>query len=475
MTLSGSPMVPDDVDLPTRVLHIKRITPELDIELLETKGMKGRYCALSHCWGPKDKQPLRTLKENLEQFSKRVPPDAIPKTFQDALIITKELNIKYLWIDSLCIVQDNRDEWEQESKVMGSLYEKATLMIAASDAPDSSKGCFSIVQRRPEPKIVTMPLINKENQILGELHLSAMPLGQCDPDYSLLNKRAWAFQERHMSRRKIYFMPGGLAWQCKEMVGSEQGGISEDEPSYRDAEETLWLSLLSRYSGMDLTFAKDRLPAIHGIATELDKRDRDGTRGPYNRFGVFVNSTTMPIELLWRNDIPSSMITTTTADIPIPTWSWAHIESRKEWYIFVYPHQWIRPSVKKTYTTLVATDPCCLTICGYLDINIHPRETDYYYIEVPRIASSFIEHTLSHFHCFEEARFFVSESGFSPPIQMILSHSQGSQILGMAAFDSQKPRSNLIFSVLASTTRKVTERLECVQLEVCLFIPFSHY
>lgn len=456
MTLSGAPLVPDDVDLPTRVLHIKSITPELDIELLETKGMKGRYCALSHCWGPKVKKPLRTLRENREQFSKRIPPDAIPKTFQDALIITKGIGIDYLWIDSLCIIQDDLDDWERESEVMGSLYEKATLMIAASDAPDSSKGCCNIVQRRPEPKIVTMPLINEENQILGELHLSALPLGECDPEYSLLNKRAWAFQERQMSRRKIYFMPGGLAWQCKEMVGSEQYELCEDEALCQDAEETLWLSLLISYSEMDLTFPKDRLPAIQGIATELDKRDRDGTRGPYNKFGVWVDSPTMPIELLWRNDIPSSIMAMRTASIP--TWSWAHIESKKRWHLFINADQSINSIVEKTYTTLVATDtdPRCLKIRGYLDTKNHPREADYYCIKVsPRVRRSIASILDVIFCCFEEQYFFVSPSGFSPPIEMILSHSQGSQILGMAAFDSQGPRSNLVFSVLTSTTRNV--------------------
>lgn len=166
-TLGGQTLAPGDVvDLPTRVLYIDSISPQLDVKLVESKGMKGKYCALSHCWGPEHKRSLCTTKGNLEEHHISVPSDKLPKTFKDALVITKGIGIDYLWIDYLCIVQDDHDEWERESANMGSLYEKATLMIAASAASDSSEGCCVI--QRPERRTITVPLIDNENRILGQ-------------------------------------------------------------------------------------------------------------------------------------------------------------------------------------------------------------------------------------------------------------------------------------------------------------------
>ena len=429
------------MDLPTRVLYIKSITPELNIKLLETKGMKGKYCALSHCWGPKDKLPLQTFTYNQREHEKGIMPERLPRTFKEALMITKGIGIDYLWIDSLCIIQDSTDDWERESRVMGSLYEKATLMIAASDAPDSSKGCCSIVQR-PEPKIVTMPFVDKRNRLLGQLHFSPVPVGECDPTKSLLNKRAWAFQERHMSRRKVFFMPGGITWSCKERMVDER-----NIESYLEIGRTArlpWLTILTDYSGMDLTKASDRLPAILGIAEELDKLDHNGHRGRY-KFGVWDNSTSMPIDLFWRNDIPSSVIPTKA--LGIPSWSWAHIESEKIWYLYDFS-SWVS-KFEKTYTTLATTDTYSLAIHGYLGINNHSGAAGYYCTEDP-ISVEYSEFLRSLYD--QATGFFESFSSFKPPI-WILAHREASQDLGFVIFDDEKPRSNVAFSILALTTR----------------------
>ncbi|KAL1614359.1 hypothetical protein SLS54_009786 [Diplodia seriata] len=144
-----SPMNPhyddeEDIEpeLPRRVLDVGEASTPSTVRLVEANGLHAHYVALSHCWGPPDKHPLRTTTATLAKHLKGIEFEQLPKTFQDAAIITRALGLKYLWIDSLCILQDNEDEWREEVGKMGSLYQLATLTVAASGAHDASEGCY---------------------------------------------------------------------------------------------------------------------------------------------------------------------------------------------------------------------------------------------------------------------------------------------------------------------------------------------
>lgn len=127
--------------LPTRVLDVGNHTNNQYIKLVETSGRLGQYLALSHCWGPPQKRPLRTIKGTLADHLRGIAVDNLPKTFKDAVTITRGVRVRYLWIDSLRIVQDDKQDWLQESARMGTLYERAKFTIAASGAKDSTEGC----------------------------------------------------------------------------------------------------------------------------------------------------------------------------------------------------------------------------------------------------------------------------------------------------------------------------------------------
>ena len=99
------------------------------------------YICLSHCWGPPNKQIIRTLSSNIHSFLKHVPWDDLSNTFQDAIDITRRLDVDYIWIDSLCIIQEDRDDWKEESVKMADIYENAFLTIAATKSRDGSGGC----------------------------------------------------------------------------------------------------------------------------------------------------------------------------------------------------------------------------------------------------------------------------------------------------------------------------------------------
>lgn len=126
--------------MPTRVVEIYG---EEKVRLCTTakKHLAERYVCLSHCWGKGEL--FRTLKANFDKHHNDIPWDKIPKTFRDAISVTRRLGLKYLWIDSLCITQDDGDDWRREGSKMDFIYSKSFLTIAATKAAGPTEGCFT--------------------------------------------------------------------------------------------------------------------------------------------------------------------------------------------------------------------------------------------------------------------------------------------------------------------------------------------
>jgi hypothetical protein len=123
--------------LPTRVLDVSADEPVL----LLTNGKCAEYVALSHCWGGRTNQ--MTTLENYESHQRGIKLDSLSKTFRDAVQVTQSIGIDYLWIDSLCIIQNDEADWGKEAAVMGSVYEQAYCTIMAAAASNGSVGCFA--------------------------------------------------------------------------------------------------------------------------------------------------------------------------------------------------------------------------------------------------------------------------------------------------------------------------------------------
>ncbi|KAF2803123.1 HET-domain-containing protein [Mytilinidion resinicola] len=128
-----------DPFLPTRVLDLGDRNPV--IRLCETGGtQRDRYATLSHCWGRS--HHLVTLRSNKEDLMRKIKHDELPKTYSDAILLTRALNIRYLWIDSLCIVQDDKEDWRAEAARMGDVYRYSHVTIAATAGEDGNAGLF---------------------------------------------------------------------------------------------------------------------------------------------------------------------------------------------------------------------------------------------------------------------------------------------------------------------------------------------
>ncbi|KAF2109342.1 heterokaryon incompatibility protein-domain-containing protein, partial [Lophiotrema nucula] len=247
--------------LPKRVVGLARDR----IYIHESHGERGAYACLSHCWGPKGNDILlKTKKEVLATFKESIQWTALPKTFQDAIIACRRLGIDWIWIDSLCIVQDDPLDWQLESAKMATIYENAYLTLAATFAEDASGGLFtgpdctdhnakSTPLLLQFPNGPTVPLICRRR--LNHQHFP-------------LIRRAWVYQERLLSPRILHFAGFELIWECLAVSSDCECGSAELlQTRSRDyLKNRNWRELVAYYLALELSHPSDIFPALSGLA-----------------------------------------------------------------------------------------------------------------------------------------------------------------------------------------------------------------
>jgi len=213
-----------DISLPTRLIDVGS-QGSATSRLVETANEAldcNRYIALSHRWGDtKEHPPFCTRIEDLtgrghdlQSFKVALPEADIPKTFKDAIYVTRRLGIRYLWIDSLCIVQGEGGDFNAEAKRMEDVFSSAYCVIAASRASNQLEG---FIRERPKRKFVTIQ------------QGKAPPLYVCEAIDNFgghvldgaLNRRGWVLQERALARRTVYFADAQTYFECSEGVRCE--------------------------------------------------------------------------------------------------------------------------------------------------------------------------------------------------------------------------------------------------------------
>jgi len=296
-----------------------------------------QYVCLSHCWGGGE-GILRTTDSNfIDHSNGGIPMGSLPATFKDAVTICRLLKVSYLWIDSLCIIQDSDEDWRSQSATMADIYANAFLTIAASDSENATKGLF----RTADPDFRGKPLP-------GHSGVYVRPLKDSGITWPLL-KRAWVFQELVLSPRVVHFGPNEIIWQCRRAVKS-QGRKREEviSTSIHDlnmisrAKEKLqskdsnltaiWHEMVRLYSQRRLTYSKDRLPAIAAIAKTMQ------SLRPGDEYIAGIWRSTLFFDMLWRTRFGQAEWTEGLLAAvkkrmagSIPTWSWASISAGVEW------------------------------------------------------------------------------------------------------------------------------------------------
>ncbi|KAG4440676.1 hypothetical protein IFR05_003822 [Cadophora sp. M221] len=210
---------------PTRILDVKKVSSASnEIRLVETTDLPAShplsYIALSHCWGGKIDYKL--LESNLQDMKGQINISSLARNFRDAISITRMLGERYLWIDSLCIIQDSVSDWETESSQMGQLYANSTCTISATASKNSEGGCIlpkelffndCTLRKQDKHSLVVRSWVHQDSS-LDDLFPQKV-------DLAALNKRAWTFQEKILSRRVLNFCDGILLFECNTHRASE--------------------------------------------------------------------------------------------------------------------------------------------------------------------------------------------------------------------------------------------------------------
>ncbi|TVY45647.1 hypothetical protein LOCC1_G002705 [Lachnellula occidentalis] len=305
----------EDRQLPTRLVDVGS-TP---IRLIRSSDLttKPRYATLSHCWGTRNFHKLQ--QDNIEDFIDGIPEDKLTKTFQDAIYITRALGLRYLWIDSLCIIQLDNIDWRSESALMSSIYGGSAITIAAAGATDGTKGCFL----KPPGFIgkVHMELTTGEvwDFAPSEFHRSVVK--------SHLAGRAWALQERLLSPRTLHFSKTELFWECRHCDASESfpegsPGFEYQHIFHRDRKpiSEIWHTIVKLYTGAQLTFAKDKMIAISGIAQKAFEETGD-------QYLAGLWRKDIELQLLWCQQSPGRRLLS-GSEYRAPSWSWASVDEK---------------------------------------------------------------------------------------------------------------------------------------------------
>ncbi|KAI0385461.1 HET-domain-containing protein [Hypomontagnella monticulosa] len=246
------------------------------------------YLTLSHCWG--GSTHLRLVQDKLACFQEKQPESDLPKTFRDAMRIALSLKVPYIWIDSLCIIQDSTEDWKSQSTLMGLIYQNAVCNIAASWGERSDAGCFSARPLHTRPDRSTTIMVDKGR---GPEEYLARYVGAYESDITNapLNTRGWVVQERYLARRQLSFAKSQVYWECLELTASEdrpegtqpqnpfRRTLSCLKPGLTSVEEAhlrgLWSLVVMTYSRCALTKSSDKAVALAGLAGEMKSATND--------------------------------------------------------------------------------------------------------------------------------------------------------------------------------------------------------
>lgn len=319
---------------PTRLIEVTESLPSP--RLVKLEGERVDYVALSHCWG--GSMPLRTTTATVDVHSEGISWDHLPTSFRDAVKVTRAIGCRYLWIDCLCIIQDSEEDWLLECALMGKVYTGAVVTIAADQSTSPSDGLFKVSS--PPTYACSIPVKWPSTGASDNLILEATSrpcnafsdFGTLGP----LSRRGWALQERILSRRVLHVCESSVFFECPCSESTDRlpwpmalrtWPFQRDIQRVQDPSLLLkqWYGLIENYASRNLSNARDRLPAISGVARNIAERLG------WTYIGGLWSHDLVP-GLLWRTDQPDSSLSVNPSSHPGPSWSWASGDRRVSYY-----------------------------------------------------------------------------------------------------------------------------------------------
>ncbi|KAH7355569.1 heterokaryon incompatibility protein-domain-containing protein, partial [Pyrenochaeta sp. MPI-SDFR-AT-0127] len=320
--------------LPNRVIDIR---DHASIRLRESRGLYGRYACLSHCWG--QLQANGTLVTSRVSYNAHVEDGirfaSLPKLFQDVVELAQALDIPYLWIDALCIIQGDEDDWREESAKMKDVYRNSYLNFAATSAKDSHGSCVSQLLPHFKAQYISNGVYCRQRiPHFEDSYNTSIATRYPKPDLSRfpLIERGWVYQERLLAPRVVHLTAQEIVWECGEgticqcsdtqkAYSVTEGDTKVDHAISLEFGDTdmkkRWRTVVEEYSSLSLTFEKDCLPALAGLAKQFyEQRSDDNYLAGLWRQTLFE-------DMLWTaSPGPSERPYTWRA----PTWSWASVK-----------------------------------------------------------------------------------------------------------------------------------------------------
>ena len=340
--------------LPSRVIDIR---DPCRPRLKSTKGESGQLVALSHCWGNSTTKVLTT--DSLHEMGQAIPMASLPRNFRDAITIARLLTIDFLWIDSLCIIQDSIADWREQSAKMVDVYKNSTITIAATNAERSTDGFLR--DRQLEVRCA----LKIEEETVSLILRPRIEWYGIPEIVGPLTQRAWVLQERLLPSRVLHFGGQQMMWQCRMAILAEgyrdtDEGSGDEKPGETESavraqihqdrvvalapnEESLsnkiitgtknrqfplqgniynqWYRVVEMYAQLRLTNMTDKLPALAGVAQQIQSQTHD-----IYLSGIWKSQFVRGLQ--WCYDPPEAM---TRPESPrAPSWSWAALDRRKK-------------------------------------------------------------------------------------------------------------------------------------------------
>ncbi|KAH7129171.1 heterokaryon incompatibility protein-domain-containing protein [Dactylonectria macrodidyma] len=317
-----------DSPLPTRLIDVA--SEDQKARIASTKGLWGRYAALSYCWG--GAQSGKTLRATFAARQHRIEPAELSKTVRQAIQTTRRMGLQYVWIDAICIIQDDETDRANEIAQMCDIYRRAYVTIVAATAASSSDG-FLQVRPRPSP-LADMPFWTTNKELSS---VSLILEGWYDDSSEPINTRCWTLQERLLSRRLVIFASHTIQLQCQHEIVNLGDSINlptglgswrlpssllrplpfanvEASNLGREAIIELWKGAITMYSERQIKRRGERLVALSGLAHAFHQ-----ALNLRYLAGLWCGPT-LPFMLLWE---AGNYVPPVDQTYVAPTWSWA--------------------------------------------------------------------------------------------------------------------------------------------------------
>jgi hypothetical protein len=342
--------------LPKRVLDVSGPEYKL-VEASPNARTFDKYATLSYCWGNKGEKIATSGM--MPELKRGIQPEKLPIAFQQAAALSQRLEIRYLWIDTICIIQDDERDWEEQAAKMADIFQGASITIAAASASNPYEpflterdAAFRNVSITNRIATLSKPISFKvRRKIALGIHAKSHQSLHFDP----LDGRAWALQELELSTRLARFTRGEIQWHCKKKRSCEcrtallpshsifSQNRDQSMDGWRDSLFYGWHQLVQDYSSRKLTYLKDKVPALAGLATKF------GTMTQYTYIAGLWKENLLQ-DMAWQRSPSASL--STPIPVPLPSFSWMSIGEPSDYQ----PCRDSYPGIRKHTSEIVAIE-----------------------------------------------------------------------------------------------------------------------